>query len=69
MHIHVATYVTWYEIWYAAVFLCHTHVDANLLLFGSSANGFGSYKSDLDICLALPQLAEAEQVSKYTQSC
>ena len=28
--------------------------DAELELFGSSANGFGSRYSDLDICLLLP---------------
>jgi len=27
--------------------------DARLQLFGSSANGFGSFKSDLDICMTL----------------
>lgn len=32
------------------------HKGAQLDLFGSSANGFGSYKSDLDICLTLPEL-------------
>lgn len=30
------------------------HVDADLEMFGSSANGFGSKTSDLDICLTLP---------------
>lgn len=27
----------------------------SLHLFGSSANGFGSYKSDLDMCLIMPE--------------
>ena len=30
------------------------YVDAELEMFGSSANGFGSKDSDLDICLTLP---------------
>ena len=28
---------------------------ASLKMFGSSANGFGSKKSDLDICLTIPR--------------
>lgn len=32
-------------------------IDAKIEQFGSSANGFSSYKSDLDICLALPQVS------------
>ena len=31
-------------------------IDAQLELFGSSANGFSSYQSDLDLCLTLPQI-------------
>ena len=30
------------------------YVGAQLEMFGSSANGFGSRNSDLDICLILP---------------
>ena len=29
-------------------------VDAKLTIFGSSANGFGSRSSDLDICMTIP---------------
>lgn len=36
---------------FVSVFL---HVGAQLEMFGSSANGFGSKDSDLDICLTLP---------------
>ena len=47
------------------VHICHyTDIfmtDANLELFGSSANGFSSYRSDLDVCLTLPQF-ESETV-------
>lgn len=35
-------------------FLSTYHTDADLEMFGSSANGFGSKLSDLDICLTLP---------------
>ena len=38
--------------------------DGNLELFGSSANGFSSFKSDLDVCLTLPQF-ETEMVVQY----
>ena len=36
---------------YSCAFVINT--DARLQLFGSSANGFGSFKSDLDICMTL----------------
>ena len=36
---------------YSCAFVINT--DAWLQLFGSSANGFGSFKSDLDICMTL----------------
>ena len=32
----------------------YTYLGAELEMFGSSANGFGSKGSDLDICLTLP---------------
>ena len=34
-------------------FCLFINTDASLQLFGSSANGFGSFKSDLDICMTL----------------
>ena len=63
-------YVTQYYLMcrvFIQVYMCKWHVivvdeahllaDAELKLFGSSANGFSSYKSDLDVCLSLPQLS------------
>ena len=38
--------------------------DANLSLFGSSNNGFGMKKSDLDICMTFDRNANDEEV-KY----
>ena len=37
------------------------YVGAKLAMFGSSANGFGSKNSDLDICLTIP---DQEKVTK-----
>ena len=42
-----------------------THTDARLQMFGSSANGFGSKNSDLDLCMTLPnddKVSEQERV-------
>ena len=40
--------------------LYYTHTDAQLELFGSSANGFGSSDSDADLCLILNEEYTAE---------
>ena len=49
---------------HSSAFVINT--EARLQLFGSSANGFGSFKSDLDICMTLEGDADVRIV---TLSC
>ncbi len=44
----------------SALCVLHLCIGARLELFGSSANGFGSWHSDLDICMIL---GDQEEVS------
>ena len=49
---------------HSSAFVINT--EARLQLFGSSANGFGSFRSDLDICMTLEGDADVRIV---TLSC
>lgn len=56
-HTHAHAHTNVYDI--------HIHIVAELQMFGSSANGFGSKSSDLDICLTLPG---HDKVCTYTMN-
>ena len=43
--------------------------DAKLQLFGSSRNGFGFTKSDMDICLKFQQYENAEVRTLFKSKC
>lgn len=45
------------------IYLPYIHVGAELKIFGSSANGFGSKNSDLDICMILPGYDKVSTIS------
>ena len=47
------------------MFLSLSLSEAALELFGSSANGFGSYDSDVDLCLILNEEYTVREHTKY----
>ena len=54
-HLHFLTLSSDQFVSTLSPFAILSHAEAQLELFGSSANGFGSVNSDVDLCLILNQ--------------